>query len=306
MVGGAKFEDDYVDLKATWPDPYKAARLIAAMANASAGEQIIWIIGLDEGKHAVVPLDDTDAANWWAQAESKFADGTTPDLQVLVVPTDTGPVTCLHFETDRAPYMVKPEKEGAVTREIPWRTGTRTKSASRPEVLSMLLPQIKVPAMEPVEGQAEFHHVGDDPRDFVFQLDTTIFVDYPGTNIVLPRHRWSGTFQTANGVLVRMHSIRCIGEDDQANNRYGIVSRGAGLIVTGPDVFRVIARADVVCSLEEATEIVKSDWVDVDLSFHVNSTDKAAHVGQRLWLLPESDDDGLFPRDDTPTSTWVG
>lgn len=77
------------------------------MANAAHGHSIMWIVGLSEEKRAVVPIDDTDPANWWPQMQKQFAYEVTPDLTVVNVSTDHGKVVCLHFETNRAPYFVK-------------------------------------------------------------------------------------------------------------------------------------------------------------------------------------------------------
>ena len=42
-------EDDRVELKGEWPtDIPKAARRIAGHANASGGQSVLWVIGLDE------------------------------------------------------------------------------------------------------------------------------------------------------------------------------------------------------------------------------------------------------------------
>ncbi|WP_433678044.1 transposase [Nocardia sp. CA-119907] len=49
VVGGGRAEDDSVECKAQWPgDPAKAARRIAAISNAARGDDVIWIVGLDE------------------------------------------------------------------------------------------------------------------------------------------------------------------------------------------------------------------------------------------------------------------
>ena len=43
-------EDSRVELKSEWIDATKAARQIAGHANASHGEPILWLIGIDEKK----------------------------------------------------------------------------------------------------------------------------------------------------------------------------------------------------------------------------------------------------------------
>ncbi len=122
VVAGGKVEDDFVEAKAVWPPgPQKVARRIAGMANTAGGSPILWIIGLDEGGHQVADLGDTDIANWWSAVEAKFTDDVAPNMRTMTIGTDHGAVVCLHFDTDRAPYVVSTDSTGGITREIPWR-----------------------------------------------------------------------------------------------------------------------------------------------------------------------------------------
>lgn len=41
-------EDSRVELKASWPDPKKAARRLAGHANAARGEPILWLVGIND------------------------------------------------------------------------------------------------------------------------------------------------------------------------------------------------------------------------------------------------------------------
>lgn len=138
-----------MEAKSAWlNDTKKAARIIAAMANAARGETILWIIGLDEDGGRIVPLDSTDPADWWQRVESGFADKTTPGMQLLQVETEHGPVVALFFETDRAPYLVTTNGHGGVSKEVPWRSATTTRTASRAELLSMLTESVAVPEID--------------------------------------------------------------------------------------------------------------------------------------------------------------
>jgi hypothetical protein len=40
LIAGQPIEDDRIELKRDWPDPVKAARILAGHANASLGERI--------------------------------------------------------------------------------------------------------------------------------------------------------------------------------------------------------------------------------------------------------------------------
>jgi hypothetical protein len=54
-------EDQRVELKSEWIDPYKAARRIAGHANSAHGEPILWLIGVDE-EDGVVGANMVDLA----------------------------------------------------------------------------------------------------------------------------------------------------------------------------------------------------------------------------------------------------
>lgn len=59
-----RIEDDRVELKAEWPEIAKAARRVAGHANASGGDSVLWIIGLNEERGVVhaLPNQQKDAA----------------------------------------------------------------------------------------------------------------------------------------------------------------------------------------------------------------------------------------------------
>ena len=67
VKGGSREEDSLVELKRVLPDPVKAARRIAGHANASRGEPILWLIGIDEEKGIVGINQEKDLADWWPQ-----------------------------------------------------------------------------------------------------------------------------------------------------------------------------------------------------------------------------------------------
>lgn len=69
VIAGGKVEDDHVEAKREWPKLDKAGQL-AGMANAAGGYPILWIIGLCEGSHKIVAVDDTDPASWWQQMQA--------------------------------------------------------------------------------------------------------------------------------------------------------------------------------------------------------------------------------------------
>lgn len=115
---GQHVEDDRIELKADWPaDHYKAARRIAGHANASRGEPMIWIIGLDEDR-GVIGVEKSAFQAWHAQV-SRWFDGYAPEPILLCVTVESKTVAILTYETDRPPYVVGLEKGGAVQFEVP-------------------------------------------------------------------------------------------------------------------------------------------------------------------------------------------
>jgi hypothetical protein len=187
-------EDSRVELKREWiPDLQKAARRIAAHANAAQGEPILWLIGVDEKSGVVTGADAGELSNWLAGVQ-KYFDGTHPTLiSNLIVDTLGSPVVALLFGTDAAPYVVKTGLSGAVTHEVPWREGNKTRSAGRSDLLRLLARRIHLPEVEIVTGHAwmEGTHVGPNLSDYgsCFQFRLQLYVAPQSTPITIPRHR---------------------------------------------------------------------------------------------------------------------
>lgn len=148
---GVLVEDSRVELKAGWIQEEKAARRIAGHANASMGEQILWIIGIDE-KEGVVELDQNEFSNWWASVSSYF-NGDAPSVENFVVHTEDGSVMALLMDSSAAPFVVKNPMygkpgAGSVEYEVPWREGTSIRSARRPDLIRLLSPIQLLPEVE--------------------------------------------------------------------------------------------------------------------------------------------------------------
>jgi hypothetical protein len=144
---GQPNEDSLVELKAVWPpDVAKTARQIAAHANTARGQPLLWLMGVDE-KTGVTGVDRANLANWYPQIEACF-DGLAPDLRDLNVPVEGKTVVALLFDTTRAPFVVTNQAGGAISHEVPWRQGTRTRSARREELVRLLVPHLSMPDIE--------------------------------------------------------------------------------------------------------------------------------------------------------------
>lgn len=201
VVGGGRVEDDRVEAKRLWPvDHRRAARQIAGLANAAAGEPIMWIVGLDEDGHQVCDAGDCEPSNWWNQVSSRFSE-IPPDLTLLRVVTPHGPVAVLWMDTGRTPYVVTTDGVGGVDREVPWRRGTALRSAHRSEILRSVIGEAQTPQMDSIAGWVRVVRPRGPQRTAGVGMETgrqDLEITYSLTAYVealepvrLPEHRWT-------------------------------------------------------------------------------------------------------------------
>ena len=190
---GQPIEDDMVELKTEWPsDHFKAARRIAAHANCSRGEPIMWLIGIDE-KTGVVGADFEELSIWYAKVKSKFDQGLAPNLISLAIPYNGKTVVALVFETERAPYVIRiPATGGPVTYEVPWREANSTRSARRSDLIKLLYPIQKQPSIEILNGSIELQKAISGLSQGAYQWNLNMmmyFITYSSETMVFPFHR---------------------------------------------------------------------------------------------------------------------
>ncbi|WP_147471529.1 AlbA family DNA-binding domain-containing protein [Nocardia stercoris] len=287
VAGEGKVEDDYVEAKAMWLPPDKVARKIAAMANAARGEPVIWIVGLDEERHRVVQVDETDPADWWAAVQRGFAHEVSPDLITINVATDHGRVVCLYFETDRAPYLVKTGSTGTATTEIPWRSGTRTRTATRSELLSLLRTSTSIPRLELIRPSAmcfiqeAVQLSGEKKAVCSFSFKCLMFFDTDmNGSLLLPRHRWSCSLRASSGPEFNIEPKIADFSKSGRIGEFGVTARKSGLLVTGPDV--VEFNGGVNISDVEFEAVSLSDWVEINIELPTSDSVRSAKIRERL------------------------
>jgi hypothetical protein len=179
LLRGDRSEDSRVEFKRELRDDFlKLARRLAGHANAARGEPILWVVGVDEDKRqltsAVLP---TDAANLWQQVWSKF-DGPHPEVVDVHVEFGGATLLALGFNCERVPYVVQTGKD-APRLELPWREGTRVDSATRSQLIRVMLPAAKAPTVE--VRRTVVDHGG---------VSLVLFVVPPTPDpIMLPQHR---------------------------------------------------------------------------------------------------------------------
>jgi hypothetical protein len=199
VTNGQPIEDRRVELKGEWIDDHgKAARQIAGLANASQGDDVLWLIGVDPRlANPIRGADHMELANWWPKVSSFFNE-LAPSLQDVNVPHQQKTVVALLFETDRRPFTVK--HVGTDRLEVPWRDGTRTRSARRSDLLRLLAPLVERPVVEPRWGQLSIMALtapNETPK-WQWSLIGRFYVEtLPDTTIVMPDYRCEARLDSA-------------------------------------------------------------------------------------------------------------
>jgi hypothetical protein len=195
-------EDAREELKAIWPtDQLKTARQIAGMANAARGEEFLWVIGLDETTGVIGALQQ-ELANWWPSVAANF-DGIAPTFTDLNVPAGGRTVVALLFESDRSPFVVKTSTDRL---EIPWRTGKRTHSADRSQIIKLLYPLQKLPVIQLLNARVQVHKHDNSFHQWTITLHlyvappadatTAILIGKVHGSIKVPELNMAGTWRT--------------------------------------------------------------------------------------------------------------
>jgi hypothetical protein len=187
VESGQPHEDFLVELKREFLDPDRAARRIAGHANAARGENILWLIGVDEQSKSVIGVDYADLANWYTSVKSRFNE-MSPALTDLNIPIHNKTVVALLFETDRIPFVVK-NSAGGIQYETPWREGTTTRSATRSELIKLLAPLQRLPNLQVVKGELSCSQRQNQNVKY-WQLSLSLYVSpRSDAKLVIPFHQ---------------------------------------------------------------------------------------------------------------------
>lgn len=310
LEAGSGVEDDaLIELKSEWPsEPRKTARQLAAHANAARGAEILWIIGVDE-KRGVLGAGDEELANWWPQVQTHF-DGDPPLLTSYRVHPDASPsIVALVFQTDGAPYVFKTGTD-PVTREVPWREGTRARSATRNDLLRVLVPQTRLPLVQPMEAQLHVSAVEHDYGEFrAWRLEGVVYIERVRQPMFFPWHRLEArvtlpgvnySLQLADirlyphdpGAVMRA-AFQRLGEQPAVPQRTMTISSSVDqLIVEGPGLAGFSASIEVPVEQGPAVEVGADDPAtyslrlvpaDSDLAIEVSATlDPSERLGDAL------------------------
>jgi hypothetical protein len=288
VASGKPFEDSRTEIKREWPqDHYKAARQIAGLANAARGNHVVWIIGLDESLGVVGALD-TEVSDWWGKVCASFASGFAPRLHSLIVPYESGKVLIgLSFDTSRAPFVVNTPTGKLPHREVPWREANSTRTATRADLLRILVPIQQVPEFEVISGSLTvfpFLDVSDDAQLYEygtrvhrkrvesFLLQLKIYVTYLASDpIVIPFHRCKLNLSIEdNPFPIEQDSIKLHSDVRTSFN--------------GPSSYQRLVDSHSIHSTSNQVQIAGSDVVNIWAQFGPE-TDLPDPLPQRLSVI---------------------
>lgn len=280
---GQPNEDFLVELKRDWIAPEaKAARRIAGHANAARGENILWLIGVDE-KQGVIGVNAADLASWYPAVESYFNE-LAPRMIPLNIPVDGVTVVALLFDTARTPFVVKNPVYGSsgggfVELEVPWRENTSIRSARRSDLIRLLTPLELLPEIEIIDIYltatiAKTNSVGNYITDELRLTADLYIVPKSRERVVIPFHQCQVEFEISGVRTIESHWIRL---NPASGESYGfgrdkpgsltIESTAHEIIIYGPG--RLSLRATAVRpSLPDDTKNY-----DVRISIHLLPTD---------------------------------
>lgn len=260
VKSGQPNEDFLAELKREWIDPYKAARQIAGHANAARGENILWLIGVDEKQRLVVGADAVELASWYPAVTSCFNE-LAPSMIDLNIPVDGVIVVALLFETDRAPFVVKNPDFGqagvAASLEVPWRENNSTRSARRSDIIRLLAPLELLPEVEILSVKLNAIIAGPDSVGNYYADTLGIFAELyivpkNGNRLVIPFHRCRVEFEISGLPLLEASWLRLdppgmvearIGKTSYSGS-LTISSTAQEIIVDGPGKIVLQATAD--------------------------------------------------------------
>jgi hypothetical protein len=237
---GKKVDDPLVEMRHDWPEPAVAARLIAGHANMARGQTILWLMGADEAA-GIKQITHRDPALWLPQVDAYF-DGVAPDTWAMPMVYNGVRLTALITETDRAPYVVKiagaNQPADSPSTEVPYRTGKKTHSAGRVDLLRMMVPASKTPDVSVLDSKLLMGRPGQSSNFHAYVQFDLYIVPTGKETLVYPyrRSRAWALFQGPHQPL----EIPVTGGSGFAGSL--ITPTQSELIVNGPGQISVIAQ----------------------------------------------------------------
>lgn len=282
---GQGVEDDRVELKRRFkPAALDNARRIAGHANQARGDAILWIVGIDEdGTRHALPDDLADPAVWWPPIERCFHEEPPP--MTIAHP---GGLLGIGFDTTRLPFVIQHPGE---LREVPWREGTATRSATRFDLLRLLVPQVRIPTYTVLGGFVRIERPEPKPDadpEFHWTVRVELYADVIDA-VTVPDHRCFADLAFSPHPPISIGNAWATGI--ASDFPFGVVRR------VGPEPLRMVERGDEQLVIHGASplhmrgfhrSIVGDDWVvpgalgSILLRIGHGSSDRVAVVSAAL------------------------
>lgn len=305
-----RVEDLRVELKSEWPsDIQKTARQLAGHANSARGENTLWIIGADEGRSVVTGAAYEDLAKWFPQVQSEF-EGLAPSLTDINIKRKDKTIAALCFDTSRFPYVVKnpvfgQKSGGPVEFEVPWREGTRTRTATRSDMVLMLSPLIGMPRIQVLSGELRFIAASPHTGNPHLELMVLTYVSVPdSTPITFPFHKCSSILTIVGHAIpdalnVRLTTLRVRRQQLQAKMDGGPAFPTVRIIhdAIEPTEDEVVIRGCGKMLVEgrmEVPEVLISDWQEVQVNVTVVEAVSESQLSFNLKLVKRDKDTKLW------------
>ncbi|MBS0302941.1 MAG: hypothetical protein JSR16_12355 [Proteobacteria bacterium] len=236
-----KIEDAGLELKGSPPAPEAKAAQLAGAANASGGESIVWVFGIAEDG-TFVDITGFEFDEWFAKMPSQF-DGPYPEPTIAWIEHDGNGILAASFRTDHAPYVVKRASDPR-QRETPWREGSHTRTATRSELVRMILPQARLPRIEVLGGGIVFEpQPGQHPdllKDMSFSV--ALFIESVDTvGFHLSQHRCVVTMRLGDHIFTASAGTVSLQATEHAQypQTAGVRPTSAGLYVQDAGSFAI-------------------------------------------------------------------
>ncbi len=302
---GLRVEDDRVELKRELPsgDVTKAARRIAGHANQARSDRILWIIGAEEDptpRVTGVVEGEQDVADWWVPVEARFDDVAPSPTIVRLTVEDGLAVVAIGFETTRPPYVIKHGSD-LVNREVPWREGTRVRTANRSDLLRLLVPVVELPRIAHLDSYVRLRPAwgskdADSERRYEWRGSVVLYMDTERT-VILPDHRCHATLLVETeriNLSATPYVGRALGLPDHIPDGR-LATRGDGqLLIGGSAAIKFELEGESDANIAES--LLSAHSGRIDLRFDEAGLDPASFAHQ-VELKQEE-------RDETST-TWT-
>lgn len=220
---GQQIEDSQVELKSNLIEPYKATRRIAGHANASLGQDIVWIFGISE-KGEIIGIETSDIHDWFAKVKSYF-DDVYPEFLELIISVEGKSVLAIKFKTSRVPYVIKnPDygKSGSIENEVPIREGTSIRSARRADLIKILSTESRSIELELLNSYFYLTEHRDGGYQCNIHIDIYAFLRYNSqVPLTIPFHKMNFKISNRSEILIDSNGWNVFGEIEKDSNISG-------------------------------------------------------------------------------------